>query len=565
MKWIIDKTQKDIDPIEWIKQKRESKNSINFKPIEISDIHSSALLHDIEKAAKEIEKAIKENKKIFIHGDFDVDGVTATSIMWDFLYRHANANILPYIPNRFDEGYGLSESSIQSIIDQGGDLIITVDCGVKDIELVEKYKDQIDFVITDHHTILSTSEAKDSLDNKSAKKSGNFAISNYAKAVVHPMLGSYPFHEICGAVVSFKVCEAINKQMNVDIDMSKYLGLACMGTICDVMPLINENRAIVHFGLEILRSSQNQGLEALSSIANFKLSEIEPYHIGFIIGPRINAAGRLDSALDAVRLLTTHSNTQAQELATKLDKLNKERQTITTSLLQTAQEQIAKQADQKVFVLYGEKWPEGIIGLIAGRICQEYNRPVLVASVDGDKAKGSARSIEAFNIANTLKQLNHLLIRHGGHAQAAGFQLKTENMDEFIREIQAIASNEITEKDMEPILNIDATGNYETLSVEQFEKLSLLSPFGNKNEEPIFAFLNVQIIDKFFMGKEKRHVKLAFDINSEIHYGINFNSNDHIRNIEIGQTIDIAGTLNKNSWNNKSEIQVMIKDIRVKS
>src|SRR5260221_902803 len=402
MKWILPEQNEKLIP--WLLKSRGITNLQTFANTNVDDLYDPLLIYGAEEAAKVIYDFAKTKKKIFIHGDFDVDGITATSIMWQFLYRDLKANALPYIPSRFNEGYGLSEESITNIIDAGGELIITVDCGVKDVELIKKYSDKIKFVITDHHTVLDYLPGAEG-----TKQVGDFMVSSSALAVVHPRLGDYPFKEICGAVVSWKVCSAINNVFDLKVDVNKYLDLAAIGTICDIMPLVDENRIIVKEGLKKLATTQNLGLRVIMDGLKLDRNKIDTYHIGFLIGPRLNASGRLDTALDAVRLLTTTDRSYAQSLFLKLNDLNTKRQALTQEHLTLAEKQIAEQLENKILFVYGEDWPEGIVGLIAGKLTEKYNRPVIAGSIHDNIFKASARSIENFHIAEQLS-MNAVLL-----------------------------------------------------------------------------------------------------------------------------------------------------------
>lgn len=301
MNWILPE-RKNTSIVEALFESRGIKDKELFFNPTTDHLHDPFLLHGMDEAVKVIDDAIKKKKKIFIHGDFDVDGITATSILWQFLYKEMKADALPYIPNRFTDGYGLSENSVQEMIKQGAELIITVDCGVKDLDIIHKYSDKAKFIITDHHIIRKDADE----ENENGKVVGDYLISKDALAVVHPQLSSnYPFKEICGAGVSWKVACALNEKLDVGVDMLKYIDLAALGTVCDVMPLVDENRAIVSLGLKQLAKTEHIGLKELMRVAQINTAP-DSYHLGFVIGTRLNASGRLETAMDGVRLLTTN-------------------------------------------------------------------------------------------------------------------------------------------------------------------------------------------------------------------------------------------------------------------
>jgi single-stranded-DNA-specific exonuclease len=566
MKWLLPE-QDDVPLIDWLYKSRNIMDIDKFANPKFEQIHDPFLFYGMHDAVKAIKEYIDSNRKIFIHGDFDVDGISATSLLWQFLYREAKANIIPYIPNRFNEGYGLSEESINAIIDQGGELIITVDCGVKDIELVKKYSDKVKFIITDHHTILNYNNGDPVPEG--AKVAGNYLISSSALSIVHPRLGDYPFHELCGASVSWKLSAALNQYLALNVDMTKYLDLAALGTVCDVMPLIDENRVIVKLGLEQMKKTENIGLKTMFEVLKIDPNLIDTYHLGFIIGPRLNASGRLESAMDAVRLLTTNNREFAFQLIEKLNNLNTNRQALTQEYIKYAEEQIANQSDNKLYFVFGEEWPEGIIGLIAGKLTEKYNRPVIAGSLKENRIKASARSIEAFNIAHNLSSISEHLLTHGGHALAAGLSFKYENKDKVIGSLLNLANVQINLENMEKTLRIDAILQCNDATTEIYKKIALLSPFGMGNHKPVLAMLDLDLKRFNTIGKENNHVKFYLSNgNSDIEC-IAFNLNDKFleifRSYSTPQKIDVAGTLDLNSWNGEDKVTMNVKDIRIKN
>lgn len=560
MKWILPAEKpKKSELIDFILKQRGINDTKYFLNPDKSHIHDPFLMFGMKEVAESILEAIKNKKKIIIHGDFDVDGVTGTSIMFDFLYRELGADVIPVIPNRFTDGYGLSDQTMKKAKDLGGELIITVDCGIKDVEIVEKYKNDFEFIITDHHTLLSSIDE----NNKDiVKKIGDHYVSKAAIAVTHPKLkNQYPFSEICGAAVSFKVCQAVNELNGGNVDMDKYLDLAMMGTICDIMPLIDENRSIVKYGIELIHFTQNEGIKALCKVAGIDFEAIEPYHIGYVLGPRINAAGRIEDATEAVRLLTTNSKQAAEKIALKLDSLNRQRQDLTKEYTDIAEEQLQSQKGNKVHFILGEDWPEGIIGLIAGKLTQQYNRPVLVASNNDGVIKGSARSIETYNIANTLKDLDHFLVRHGGHAGAAGFQIDPESISKFTEALFHHGDENITDADLEKLLFIDSKIDLDDLSFDLVDALYSLQPFGNKNEEPIFAFENLNLLEPYIFGSDNQHIKTGIPGRDDIEF-ISFGNASKLKPLIRENNVNLAGVIGTNEWNGNKKLQIRIKDIK---
>lgn len=561
MRWILPETQipgEDlVEKLLALRGLSDPQTRAKFLLSDLKDLHDSKQLYNSTKAAEVILKAVKDGKKIFIHGDYDVDGVCATSIMWDFLYRGLKADVLPYIPNRFDEGYGLSTSSLDAIIAAGGQLVITVDCGIKDIEKVAEYTEKgLQFVITDHHTLPSKLDRND--------KSKNY-VSDDALAVVHPKYPrhEYPFSEICGAAVAWKVVQQIVEQAELDFDTFQYLDLVALATVCDVMPLIEENRIFVKHGLERLRNYPRVGLRALLLEAGVKAADLATYNLGFTIGPRLNASGRMESAMDALKLIVTQQPAQAQELAQKLQKLNSERQQITQDLLMQAEVVISNLPDdQKLFFVYGENWPEGIIGLVAGKLLEKYHRPVLVGSILADgTVKGSARSISSFHIADALKTQEHLLQRYGGHAQAAGFALAKDNLEALISEITSLANDLISLENLEKTLNVDIILEPADLTLENVVKLNALEPYGFGNTTPVFALMGFKVVGARRFGSNKQHTSFVLQKDGVSLEAIDFGADDKWSHVEIGSIIDVAGTLSINSWNGQQNVQMVIKDL----
>ena len=517
------------------------------------DVHSWELLHDAKRAAEEIMKAVEQKRRIFIHGDFDVDGVSATSMLWEFLYREVGADVLPYIPSRFDEGYGLSQSSVEAMLEQGAELVVTVDCGIKDIELVEEYsKGGLDFIITDHHTLAQNEKGKP-------------IVSESALAVVHPQhpKGRYPFSEICGAAVAWKLICALNDVGNLKVDVSKYLDLVALATVCDIMPLIDENRTFVIHGLNQIKKGSRLGIAALLREGNIKSQDIETYHLGFVIGPRINAAGRLDSALHSVRALTTDSVDHAHRNAAKLSEFNRERQKQTGQLLESAQEMISEQEDNLYHFVYGADWPEGIVGLVAGKLAEKYNRPVMIGSLKDGHIKASARSVSGFHITEALRSLEDLLEKYGGHELAAGFTIPVSRVEEFQSRLFSYAQETIPTGGFVKKISIDVDLLLSDLSLDLAAGVDLLGPFGFGNPKPILTVDHVTIDGIRIFGHDRNHISFGVAEETDIEL-ISFNGAERYADIRVGDVVEVAGQLGINEWNGRRKLQLRIKDMRRK-
>jgi single-stranded-DNA-specific exonuclease len=563
MRWILPEDNIGGDLISRILKSRGIDDTTKFLKPDVSHIHNALFLHDAEKAANKIIQAVKDKKKIFIHGDFDVDGVTATTILWRFLYYDLGANVTPYIPDRFSEGYGLSDDSISNIIDQGADLIITVDCGVKDIPIVSKYVSKVDFIITDHHTITDSEDVSSELNiNNDYRIIGKFAVSNKALAVVHPRLNDYPFPDICGATVSWKLACAINEVGKYDFDMHKYIDLVALGTVCDVMPLLDENRAIVKLGLEQMSSSSNQGLLRLLEASGVDRKDISTRSLGFAIGPRINAAGRMSHAITAVRLLSTESSALSEKLATELSKLNLERQEVTQELLEVAHEQAKEQKENKILFIHGESWPEGIIGLIAGRLSQHYYRPVIVGSSHGEIVKASARSVPGFDISNALRNSSALLVRFGGHNQAAGLQVHKDMINKFIKSINSFAEDVLTDELLIPSISVDVLCSTDEIDMEIAKRIIELEPFGESNLAPNVLLQNITPEWIQVFGRDKNFIKFFDKANKRIQMISFTDASKYMKIFSSNRIVDVIGNIEINKWNGNEEVRLRIIDIQ---
>lgn len=527
-----------------------------FDP-QLSDLPNRQDLRDIEKAGQRILEAVKSKEKIVIYGDYDVDGVCSSTILFDFLYRSLGAQVVPYIPSRFDEGYGLNRNALEKIQADGAGLLITVDCGVRDGKLLEHLKDgDTQVIITDHH-------------EPPGEEGDIQALLDNAYAVVHPSLSeNYQFKHICATtVVWYLVCELISQAtdqgiLKDPIDPEKYLDLVALATVCDVMPLTDQNRVLLKYGVEKIQNTEHLGLKELLINAGIYSQEIEPYHLGYVIGPRLNAAGRLESALDALRLLTSKDSRKVTELAKKLSDLNSQRQILTKEFLQKAEESVEKWGSEKNLIfIVGNNWPEGIVGLVAGKICEKYHRPVLVASLD-DKgvAVGSARSIKSFHITEAISNSANILERFGGHAQAAGFTVKEENIEQFSQNMLK-AAEKLKSEDLEKKLQIEAELTEEMLSLETISLVKRFSPFGFGNKQPVFSIPEVELTEKRIIGSGGDHLKLFVRVGSTHLEVIGFNKADYFSKINKGDRFSIAGQLEENRFMNTTRLQLNLSDI----
>lgn len=531
------------------------KQATEFINVQNNEFEEPLRIYGIEKAAKVINKYIKENKKIIIHGDFDVDGVCASTILWDYLYFVRHADTFPIIPNRADEGYGLSEKTIRKAIDMGGDVIITVDCGIKDAEIVDRFKKEIDFVITDHHQFLTDEQ-------------GNIVLPK-AKAVVHSAHPKSKFSGmISGAATAWQLVRAIellreDKDCIQQAEVEDYIDLVAISTVCDIIPLTAENRKFVLKGIEKIKEKKRTGLLELMNISQIDTENIQSYHLGFVLGPRLNAPGRvLNDAMHSMRLLSTRNTTQAKELAHKLNSLNLERQELTKLYLEKSEKQI--DLSKKAIIVIGENWPEGILGLIAGKLAEKHFRPVLVASIDeSDNITGSSRSpIDTLYLNKALEYAKDHLTRFGGHKMAAGFASHKDIFEGFENRILEFIEQNTKNEDFERKLMADLEiKDFNEITFEIIEELQLLEPFGLGNPKPIFLIQSAEIQNINTFGKDGNHICInIFHSQNNINAKA-FNKAEQFNHLQIGQTINILGHLSINKWNNQKNIEIDIVDI----
>ncbi|MBD3280800.1 single-stranded-DNA-specific exonuclease RecJ [Candidatus Dojkabacteria bacterium] len=519
----------------------------------LSDLHDPFLIPDMQEGVTRVLEAAKGKQKVAIYGDYDADGVTATSLLWKFLYRELRLDVIPYIPSRFDEGYGLNEEAIEALIKKGVELIITVDCGIKDTELIEKYSNRVEFIVTDHHTLPDEQD--------------------FDHIAIHPARedSKYPYKNLAGAVVAWKLvcalCEKSKKSETGkagDLDPYKYIDLASIGTVADVMPLTGENRVIVKYGLKEIRKGENVGLQALMKVAGRDISKTDTYDIGFVIGPRINAAGRMKDAITAVKLFSTENPDAASKLAHYLNNLNLQRREETEVMMQTALTQVSE-TDNFLFA-YDENWNEGIVGLVAGKLKEKYYKPSIVATKTTEGTiVGSARSIQGINITNAIAMQEKLLVRYGGHSQAAGLSFEEQNTENIKQNISKYIADNFETETFQRILEIDLELELSDVTMELFHELEKMAPFGEGNPRPVFAFRGLEVVKIFYFGQENRHLKIVVTDSSrkKFLYALGFRKAEQYSEIGVGDKVDLAGKIDLNEWNNQQSLQFIIDDIEL--
>lgn len=501
------------------------------------------LMKGMDLAAERILQAISGREKILVYGDFDVDGISAVSILLLFL-RQAKVAGYFYIPHREREGYGLNRNAVKKAHDLDMDLIITCDCGSSSFEEIEYAKNLgVDVIVTDHHQIK-----------------GDFAPSCTVLNPNQPDC-SYPFKELAGVGVVFKLVQALAQKLDAgDIDPYQYLDLVALGTIADIVPLRGENRILAKHGLESLKRTSNCGLRALVSVGGISGEEIEETEVGFILAPRLNACGRLSLAQKGVKLLLSTSLKEAFKLARDLDRENSKRQRMAGRMRQEAEELLPSHKDP-VIVLSKRGWHPGLIGLVASYIRNKYFRPVVILSLDGDTAKGSARSIPGFSIFEGLERCHDLLLSFGGHHMAAGMRLGVENIPELERKLNHLASQTLSPEDLTPSYFVDARVDLEELDKGVFENLELLSPCGPDNPTPLFMAEDVYFSSpprKLARGCLKTHLTSKKGTKFE---AVAFNLENQDKILER-RPVRVIFTPRIDRFRNRSSYQLEIKDWR---
>lgn len=507
---------------------------------------------DMDKAAAAIVSAVASGDRIAIYGDYDVDGVTATAVLADF-FSKIGVKTVNYIPSRVDEGYGLNTEAVASLAKDGVKLIITVDCGSTSMEVVEEANRLgLTMVITDHHVI---------------REEGGQLLLPAAAAVVNPKrLGQKsPLYELAGVAVAFYLVRALQTHFSNKLALGQekwLLDLVALGTICDVVPLTGENRILAKYGLSVLAKSRRVGIKALARVAEVNLEMVDSYKVGFLLGPRLNAAGRIEHALSALSLLLTEDEAEADKLAAELNELNLTRQDLTEKIVAEAKEMIEEDGKkQKIYLLSGKNWPAGVVGIVASRLSEEYGRPMLVMEDQGEELKGSARSIKNFNIIEALSECGDLFSHFGGHAFAAGFRLDKDKFILLNEKLIKISGDKITDADLVPEISIDLEILNKNIVQKFVEELSLLEPYGRENSKPLFLIKKAKVVEARLVGKPAVHLKLKIDQDGYPLSGIAFGYGEEL-DLSPGDEYDFVVTLEINEWNFRKNPEFRLVDLR---
>jgi single-stranded-DNA-specific exonuclease len=521
----------------------------------LSNLADPSGFRDMDAAVDRIKHALRRKEKILIHGDYDVDGVTATALLIRFFQEH-HAEVDYYIPDRIGEGYGMHLESLKEFHSHGVNLILSVDNGITAYEEVEAARELgMDVIITDHH------EPGDRLPD--------------ALAVINPKRrdATYPFRELAGVGVAFKLAWAIAQSLTpgpkVSAEMREFLkdalGLVALGTVADVVPLLNENRVFVRYGLRAMSTSRNPGLRALMAVCNLIGKKLDAYDLAFKLGPRVNAAGRLGDSNSGVRLLTSASYSEALELARTLERENRKRRAIEQEILGEALGTIEAESsdDESIIVLASEGWHVGVLGIVASKISDRYYRPCVLISIGDGKCKGSARSIPEFHIQKAFARCADRLVSFGGHAQAAGLVIQRDELDAFRRELGRIADEEMPDGKAVPSLSIDLETELADLDEGLVSEILGLSPFGSGNREPVLASRDLSVAGRpRRIGQEGKHLSFFARDESVSRRAVAFGRGDLCDPL-TGKVVDLAFVPQINSWRGRESIELVVKDVKI--
>jgi single-stranded-DNA-specific exonuclease len=518
-----------------------------FRP-KLTDLHNPFLMKDMNLAVERIENAIKNSENIMVYGDYDVDGTTSVSLVYSYLNK-LYPNITTYIPDRYDEGYGVSYKGIDFASDNNISLIIALDCGIKAVDKIKYAKEKnIDFIICDHH------------------RPGE--IIPDAVAILNPKQEtcSYPYNELCGCGIGFKLIQAIHQKNNRDFnEIILYLDLVATAIAADIVPMTGENRILAYFGLQVINDNPRIGIKAL--LNSIKKKEINITDVVFVIAPRINAAGRIKSGNAAVELLTEENLSKATEFAKTIENYNIERKDLDKKIAKEALKQIKENKEENRYttVVFKDNWHKGVIGIVASRLIEKYHRPTLVFTKSGDFLAASARSVRGFDIYEALEKSSEFIEQFGGHKYAAGLTLKPENYNKFKARFEQVVKESIPKELLIPEIRIDAETDLNEITPKLYRIIKQFAPFGPQNMKPVFSASGVR--DNGYgkaVGSDKSHIKLNIisGANPKTFSAIGFGLAEKFNQLPKGDSFDIAYTLDENHWNGITNLQLVLKDIR---
>ena len=512
--------------------------------------HDPFLLPDMEKAVARLKQAREQGEKIVIYGDYDIDGLSATALLLDAFGKFGFEGVDAFIPNRFVEGYGMTMGAVDKVRDMGADLIVTVDTGsLCHAEIAYATSLGIDTVVTDHHNVAETPPP--------------------SVAAVNPKLSghAYPFRDLCGAGVAFKLVQALQTELDGLPDgYEKWLlDLVALGTVCDIVTLADENRANVYWGLEVLKKQQRPGLKALMAVAGIEPGQVNARHLGFGLGPRMNAAGRLETAQYALDMLTASDGLEALEASEKLEELNTKRRGIQDTIFEEACVQAEGLVNDRVLVVSSGGWNHGVIGIVASKLVEKYKKPVFIIGERGEEATGSARSFGDFSAADAVRAADDIIIKGGGHGAAAGVTLETEKIGDFRRRVNEFYDSlQLTNQERYLLPRADVEiDDFSEINEELIDNLAKMEPFGNGNPEPVLKIITASVLSVRRMGADGQHVKLALrDKNGKVLQMLAFNAPEEFFR-ELGDEVAAWFQPTVNEWQGISSVEGRLLHISI--
>ena len=510
-------------------------------------LHDPFLLTDMEPAVARIMLAAKNGERVAVYGDYDIDGITASAVLIETL-AHLGLQATSYIPDRFEEGYGINLEALVKLKNDGFKLVISVDCGITSVsEAAWARINGLDLIITDHHSVPD--------------------VIPEAIAVINPKQPGdiYPFKDLAGVGVAFKLAQALQQRSGKpEAGQEKWLlDLVALGTVCDIVGLVGENRVLVSWGLKVMARTRRPGLRALALVGGVEISRIDAGHLGFVLGPRMNAAGRLEHAARSLELVLTSDASRAAEIASELDRLNQTRRAAQASAFAAADAMAAKYAGDPVLVLADSDWNHGIVGIVASKLVDKWHKPTLVMQKMGPNTKGSARSTSGFNMVDGLRAVSHHLTKFGGHYYAAGYSLPTSQIDELRVDLNAYFAEAGHSQSERPVAQAEITlAGLGEANQGLFDDLALLRPYGAMNPQPLFGLSKLTIVRAERMGADKRHYRLELsDEQGVTAEAVGFGLVERLPNLAVGQCVRACLQLNTNEWQGRTRLQLNLVEL----
>jgi single-stranded-DNA-specific exonuclease len=518
------------------------------------DLHDPFLMTGMAEGADRILQAIKDGQEIVVYGDYDIDGITASALLLEAIHR-LGGKAVSYIPDRFEEGYGVNLKALQKLRLQGHELVVTVDCGITSVaEVAWAAANGLDIVITDHHSVPE--------------------VIPQAIAVINPkqLNDKYPFKELAGVGVAFKLVQALQTKTSESSQsdgltkgQEKWLlDLVALGTVCDVVPLVGENRILVKYGLMVMNKARRPGIAALAQVGGVPSGGLNSYHLGFVLGPRMNAAGRLEHASKSLELMSCSDASIAMRLAEELNELNQQRKLDQAKVLTEANQMAAKYSEDPILVLADEAWSHGIVGIVASRLVETWRKPTLVMQILGETAKGSARSVGGLDIVDNLRKLEHHFIKLGGHYFAAGYTIATKNIDQMRLDLNELGRQQLkiessADRLKEPDIRVP---DLKQLDMAMWKLLQLMEPYGHGNPKPIFR-TNLKIAGVRLVGKDKSHLRLAVQdqIGNQLE-AMAFGAAEEHAKLKVGMSVQADFQVALNEYQGRSSLELLVTGMR---